>query len=1028
MTAVVGRKVERATVERAVAEALGGRGGLVLLAGEAGIGKTTLAEHAAGLAEAAGASTRWGRCREGTGAPAFWPWMQVVDPWPRLDGDVDRFELFEQVGRSLGSAAADRPLVIVLDDLHWADDASIRLLDHLAPWLHDQRLLVIGTYRDDEITSHHPLKESLAAIVRHGPHLRLQGLREDDVASLARELVGVDLDERGAAAVTAHTDGNPFFVAEVVRLLASEDRLADLAASGLGVPSGVAEVVRRRVARLGEDGAAVLSTASVIGRSFDEAVLATLVEDGADVEKAIDTALLASLLEPDGLRPDRYRFAHALVREVVYGDLPRRRRVRVHAQLAARHDDSLAARAHHALAGAGALGVDEAAAIAASAAEEALAGGGWEEADRLATQVLGLEPGDDSRYRALVTRGWAKFHLDAPAASTADCLAAAEIAERQWWPDRLARALLSVGSGRFHGRDFVVPQESFDVCVAMLGDGLESAALRADLMSRKIDHQPLGAKDLEASTTAVQLARASGDREALIAAATRFLMNFCFQGPIVARRALVDEAIGTTPLPRHEVGSHALDAVAFDVRLLIEEGRLDDALIRLRAVSGHSEISGGAIDLRFEEPVTACIATQRGAFDQAHAAIQAWVDEATRRGTTLGGLVIQVLQLNVLRERGLWERILPTVEQARRDLSLTDVEVNVVVETTIAGGLAELGRIDEATRAIDVVLGHDLGTISRGWGGTGMAACCWLAEAAASVGHVRAARRLETIVAPAADRNVVMGMPPVAALGWGSYYLGLCQLTLGDLDEAREQLSLALLHHETMGAWPVASRTRYHLALLEAREGATDAAAVHAAEACTIAASIGMPLWERRALALLDELADRRDPADALDGTLTFVFTDIEGSTERTAAAGDRRWAATMTEHGRLVRRLVAQHAGRVVKSLGDGFMLVFPSAREAVACASSLQRELSDSATRVRIGVHTGEAELVDGDYLGHHVNLAARVSTAAAAGEVLVSDAVKRIVSTSGDVGFGTPRTTALKGIPDDQVLWPLNISGRS
>src|SRR5688572_5827515 len=161
---VVGRKVERATIEAAVADALGGRGGVVLLAGEAGIGKTTLAQHATDLAERRGAIVRWGRCREAIGAPAFWPWMQVMEPWPKVDEDSDRFELFEQVAGALASNAAERGLVVVLDDLHWADDASIRLLDHLASGLHDRRMLVIGTYRDDEVIGSHPLKETLGAI------------------------------------------------------------------------------------------------------------------------------------------------------------------------------------------------------------------------------------------------------------------------------------------------------------------------------------------------------------------------------------------------------------------------------------------------------------------------------------------------------------------------------------------------------------------------------------------------------------------------------------------------------------------------------------------------------------------------------------------------------------------------------------------------------------------------------------------------------------------------------------------------
>jgi class 3 adenylate cyclase len=110
------------------------------------------------------------------------------------------------------------------------------------------------------------------------------------------------------------------------------------------------------------------------------------------------------------------------------------------------------------------------------------------------------------------------------------------------------------------------------------------------------------------------------------------------------------------------------------------------------------------------------------------------------------------------------------------------------------------------------------------------------------------------------------------------------------------------------------------------------------------------------------------------------------------------------------------------VKGLGDGFLLVFPSAAGAVGCARELQDEVAGSVTRVRIGMHTGEAQLVDGDYLGHHVNLAARVSGVAAAGEILLSTVTKQIVATAGDVRFDAPRRVRLKGIADEHELWPL------
>ncbi|MBA3654934.1 MAG: AAA family ATPase, partial [Actinobacteria bacterium] len=312
MTTFVGRDGERTELEQMLTAALDGRGALALLAGEPGIGKTTLAEQVATAATSRGAAVRWGRCPEATGAPPFWPFRPIVQSWPPADG-LDRFELFENIAAALANDAAPSGLVVILDDLHWADEGTLRLLEHIAVGLPQTRLLIIGTYRDVDVGRGDPLERALGTLVRHATQFKLRGLARADVAQLAGAARGNEVDPATVSALVDHTDGNPFFLNQVMRLLAAEGRLE-------GVPPGVGEVVRRRLERLGDDAVGVLTVAAVLGRGFDARLVEALHGGGVDVDKAIDSAVDAALLEEDGALPGRYRFVHALVREVLYED------------------------------------------------------------------------------------------------------------------------------------------------------------------------------------------------------------------------------------------------------------------------------------------------------------------------------------------------------------------------------------------------------------------------------------------------------------------------------------------------------------------------------------------------------------------------------------------------------------------------------------------------------------------------------------------------------------------------------------
>ena len=261
---LVGRDEQLAVLDRTLAGVAAGRGRLVLVAGEPGIGKTRLAEEVARRAAVRGIQVAWGRCFEGEGVPAFWPWVQVarqllagvapaqlgmvlgpsagelsqllpelkelvpgLEPPPVVELAAARFRLYQAVTELVRQVAAARPLLVVVDDLHWADTGSLGLLVFLATELRDARLVVLGTYRDVDMAAGQPLAETLGALAREPvvERIPLGGLGEAEVARLATTIIGSRPGERLVRAVHDRTEGNPFFVTELLRLLHSEGDL-----------------------------------------------------------------------------------------------------------------------------------------------------------------------------------------------------------------------------------------------------------------------------------------------------------------------------------------------------------------------------------------------------------------------------------------------------------------------------------------------------------------------------------------------------------------------------------------------------------------------------------------------------------------------------------------------------------------------------------------------------------------------------------------------------------------------------------
>ncbi len=486
----VGRDSERDVLRTACDAAEAGSGRLVLVGGEPGIGKTRLAAVVAAEAAERGMAVWSARCWEDGSAPAFWPWNAALRRWideagpdpavraagsfageiarvfavlrermpglpaaPAWDSDQARFRLFDAVARFVAEVARPAGLVVVLDDVQWADGSSRKLLEFLAADLPRIRLLLIATYRDSEVGRQHPFFATLASVAREPStrRLLLSGLSAPECARYVT-LAGGDGDALGDG-LHRETNGNPFFLGEIVSFLASEGHL-ESTSEPRPVPPGVREVVARRLERLGEECRTALAVGALIGDTFDAgrlgAVLGSeLVATVADVaERAVrDRVLVAGA--------GGYAFAHALIRRVVLDEIEPSRRAAWHGRIAAAIEHAAGSRGEavagelvrHYVGAGTAEGLAKAFTYACRGAEYAARKLGFEEAARL--HAIALDVG--TRAALLDEAGTIELRLalaDAlrrsgdVAAAREQCREAAERARAIGRSDLLGRAAL----------------------------------------------------------------------------------------------------------------------------------------------------------------------------------------------------------------------------------------------------------------------------------------------------------------------------------------------------------------------------------------------------------------------------------------------------------------------------------------------------------------------------------------------------------------------------------------------------------
>ena len=883
----VGRTAEVAELRAGLADVVAGRGRLYLLAGEPGIGKTRSCQEVVGIARQLGVRPLWGCCHEGEGAPAYWPWTQVLRACmadaprrlketlrrhpevSRLLGGADapgpesatpphaRFQLFDGVTSVLKGAAGSEPLLIVLDDLHWADTPTLRLLRFLARALHDARILVVGTYRHTELAREHPLVE--IAELGVGERIVLGGLREAEVARFLELSAGALVPDALVSAVYGQTEGNPFFVGELVRFLALHEASVDAprGVSALAIPQSVREVTRGRLRALRPDCNRVLAIASAIGREFDVASLQPAVElPLAALMGMLDEAASAGIVETTGAGLGRYAFCHSLIRQVLYDELTPLRRIELHRRLGEvletlygpGRDEHVAELAHHFFEASLGGDADKAVDYATRAADQALAHVAYEEAAahyERALQALAFRQPDERRRCALmIALGDARMRAGESDAAKRTLRQAAELARRLGSGDLLARAALAFGW-------WVEPGKTDHYLVDLLEEAAgalraEESALRARVLAHlaaELWYSGTPERRAALSLEAVEMARRVGDKRALTFALSS--RHLALWGPenVEERLAVAGEVVRLAT--EVEDTERVLQGRAWQVVDFLEIGDIQAVDVGI-ALCGRL-----ATELRQPGYLwwAAVFRGMRALLDGRFAAAEALIQEALAIGQHAqneNATQVFATQMFLLRrEQGRLAELEPAFKgMVQQYPDIPSWRCGLAMLYT------QVGRTEEARKEFERLARSDFADLPRDlfW----LIGMVLLADVCCSLGDRPRAARLYDLLLPYGERTVVTGRAVVCA-GSAAHSLGILATLGGRFTDAERHFEQALAMNGRLGARTFAAYTRHaHAAALLVRGDpvARPRALALLADARATATEVGLGLLLRRIEAL----------------------------------------------------------------------------------------------------------------------------------------------------------------------------------
>lgn len=850
----VGRTRELALFQTAFDGMLQGHCRIVTLLGEPGIGKTRCAEAYGRAAEEQGALVLWGRCYEEPGAPPYWPWIQVLRDYiaassqgelefaldagiedivalvpeiasrlqharrapanPRTEPSGARFRTFDAVGRFLVKAAQQVPLVVIIDNLHWADAPSLSLLEFLSHELSRARILVIGTYRDNEVVRGSALLETLGGLRRDAcvDRFRLRGLDEEGIGALAGHMLGRPLPRQVLAAIFEQTDGNPLFVIELLKVLIEESRDAGVEPIAVRIPDGVREAIARRVARLSDACGEMLTAASVLGRRFGADEIAAVTGTPIDlVLVRLEEAVAAGLVEDTG---GRHRFTHALIRETLYEEISTLDRLQLHARAGdalvnvhgARLEEYLTRIAHHYYESA-ALGMrDKAIKFAMRAADAAAAMQAYEEAVIHYDQVIGvleLESRDDEERlaRTWFLKATALLWSGHTQAALQALLRAASYVHRAGHAEQLVdiATMLTLTSSCY-------PQQShvglLEKALTLLPD--EDSAMRAKALGcLAFVKRSLG----DAASTrllvrdAVEMADRVGDIDT---------QCFTLKMAIIALRSEPDSLeqrieLGRRLLPLAQGSGrkeHSAEAHCWQALNLLEAGLIDDYANVLQSWDGLN-IGPYALHRSFLDAGKIALALLGGEWGGVEKRIDAVYEAArkTRQSDAEGVYGAQMFALN--RDLGRLRDVEPLV---RRIAGSGEKAWTPGLMLTCS----ELGLLDDARRHFERIAADDFAALVH----DDMYVTClvFCAETCFRLWDAVRAAPLYQRLLPYAEQTA--NHPRAVCFGSTQLYLGMLARAMGNAAAARRHLAAAVERNRDMRAWPWLARAQFQYGAL----------------------------------------------------------------------------------------------------------------------------------------------------------------------------------------------------------------------
>jgi DNA-binding SARP family transcriptional activator/tetratricopeptide (TPR) repeat protein len=869
-----GRGPALARLEQAWADAVSGALRFAVVTGEPGIGKTTLAGELARRTHAQGGAVLLGRSDEHALVP-FQPWIgaleQLLEALPVADSDHwltahdgalarllparspaqasvgsprERYLAFELVRALLDDVAAHRPVLLVLDDVHWADADSLSLLRHLARSGSGARMLVVLCARATELEQ--AVTETLAELRREGPlvHVELAGLDDEAVAALIARRTGAT-DRESARRYRVRSGGNPFFLDELLR--EAQEAGGDVE----GPPAGVRDVVARRLARLDDSTLRALDVAAICGLEFEVTTLAR-VDDRpvVGVLEALDGAIEAALVAATD-RHGRYAFAHALVSETIVSTLPASRRALLHLQvadvLADRYDagDVGAGEVVRHLRGAGALTRGgRVATWELAAAREAAAALAHSDAAAHYEAALAAHPGghDSERGEVLLALGHAQDRAGRRERARAAFAEAAELARTARDSDLLARAALGHGGVAvvIAAADATTVRLHEDALAARpAGDPATSARLLARLSVELYYSDPARASEL--SVLAVERARRTDDAAALAAALNARRVALWSPHHADERLAVAGDMIAAaeTAGDREAV----LQGRNWRVVDLLELGRMREAAAEIDAYEALAD-DVALPHFRWYVPLwRATLALLAGRWSEAHELADRALTLARRADDPNGPLFV-----GIQRALGLYaQRRVGELDRARlvEGAAASPAAAEWLVYLALLD--AEAGATEDACRLVSELTrdGCSPLAMNANWHGA-----CILADAAVLVSDREAGAALYALLEPHAQLFPIIARA-VACLGSAEYYLGRLAGLLGRHDEAEARLRRAVAENERAGAAPHAAVARLRLGETLAHRGEQETARDVLQQAAKRADELDMPALVAHARRLL---------------------------------------------------------------------------------------------------------------------------------------------------------------------------------